>query len=140
MRLLEIARLYLANNLGLSPAYKADLLSVARRCSEHAGCLNGSIPTTEQIAAWFASSLQRGISPKTLLRYRRNLVALINFGTEVEMCVRIRIPKVKPKPTVPKAWTFEEFEKVLNEAARSSGYIGRVRACDWWPAVLLTLY
>lgn len=140
MRLLEIAQRCVCHNIGLSPGYRADLLSVARRCSEHAGCVNGSIPSSEQIGAWFAWSLEQGLSPNTRLRYRRNLTAIINFGAEMGLCERIRLPKIKPRSSTPKAWTLDEFEKILGEAARTPGRVGNVRACDWWPAVLLTLY
>lgn len=140
MRLLEIARLYVAHNIGLSDRYKKDLLSVARRCSEFSGCVNGSIPSSQQIAAWFAACLNEGLSPNTLLRYRRNLAAIIKFGTETDLCQPIRLPKIKAKSSFPKAWTLEEFEKVVAESARTPGYVGNVPAADWWPALLLTLY
>jgi integrase len=140
MRLVDIARLYLANNIGLSARYQKDILSVARRCSEFCGCVNGSIPSSQQIAAWFTASLDKGLSPNTLLRYRRNLSAIIRFGVESGLCEAIRLPKIRGRSSIPKAWTLEEFEKVLAEAARTPGYVGKVPAADWWPALLLTLY
>jgi integrase len=140
MRLVEIARAYVSQNIGLSARYQKDILSVARRCSEFCGCVNGSMPSSQQIAAWFAACLDRGLSPNTLLRYRRNLSAIIRFGVESGLCEAIRLPKIKGRASVPKAWTLEEFEAVLAEAARTPGFVGKVPACDWWAALLLTLY
>ena len=140
MRLVEIARAYVSHNIGLSARYQKDILSVARRCSEFCGCVNGSMPSSQQIVAWFAACLDRGLSPNTLLRYRRNLSAIITFGVESNLCEAIRLPKIKGRSSVPKAWTLEEFEKVLAESTKTPGYVGNVPAADWWPALLLTLY
>jgi len=140
MRLLEIAKQYVLEHLGLSENYTADLLATARRCSEFCGCLNGSIPTAEGISRWFQSALERGISPNTVLRYRRNLAAVIRFGVDVGLCEPLRLPKVKPRQSEPKAWTLEHFERVLAAVDCFTGRMQQNHDPHWWRAVLLTCY
>lgn len=141
MRLLDLARAYLADRIGLSNAHRADVLSVARRCSAQTGCTDGVLPTRQAITAWLQNALETGRSPACVARYRRILVAIYAWGAEQNLCQPVELPRVPVPRPVPQAWTVAEVSKILTVAASWPGYVGQnTLASDWWPALILTVY
>lgn len=140
MNLPQMASEYLACRLGLSARHRADVLHLAHRIHRELGLVNGTMPTEKQLVGWLQSLLDRGRSPHSINHYVRVLNAVLRWGAAHGLCPSIRLPKIKTPPTVPEAWTQEEFNRLLAAASTMPGMVGRWPAKDWWPALLLTLY
>lgn len=77
-------------------------------------------------------------SPYTVERERSSLMALARLAFERRMIDRIPTcpPTLLPR-RVPRAWSPEQFSRVLTVARAMPGQVGAVPAATFWPAILL---
>lgn len=80
-------------------------------------------------------------SPYTAEKERTQLLSLWRFAADRGL-VKDR-PCVPPSPLpdrVPQAWTVEQLQSLMKSAAATRGYVGAIRACTWWPALVSVLW
>ncbi len=139
MDLPQLARLYLSQRIGLSAAYRADVLSTAARCQRECGA-NGDLPTRRQVCEWLQAGLDAGLSPATV-RHRRGLLAtLLRFASAHALVENLKLPAMRRPAAVPEAWTIAEVERIMGAASMWPGRVGPCDARQWWRALLLTVY
>lgn len=83
----------------------------------------------------------RGVAAATVNRDLVSLLACWRWGHRIGVVPcwpQVQLLKV-PNRT-PLAWTQDEFTQLLTAARSVPGHVGAIRACDWWPALLLTLF
>lgn len=83
----------------------------------------------------------RGCSRETATQYLRHLIPIWRLAVSLGRCPTpptIRLPK--PIVRCPRAWSPEEVGRILSEARREKGTVADLPACQFWPALLLTLY
>lgn len=96
---------------------------------------------TDDTLAAFACWRAAAVSPatcntdlKTLLALARHLArrGVLSSWPECPLC---------PEPQrTPRAWTRDDFQRLLGAAGRASGMIGDCPASVWWQALLLTIF
>jgi len=95
--------------------------------------------TMEKFLAWLKAG---GRANATCNGYRAHLLALWKQAWRKRL--RDDLPrdvaKYKAAKRIPEAWSADEVARILNAAKEAPGSIGGIPACEWWPALLLTLY
>jgi integrase len=97
--------------------------------------------TDDTVARYLAELKRKGAAPHSVSKEYDQLTALWRFASRrrtVETYPTLLRPKVPEY--APVAWTIEEFTKLVDAAAETDGYIGKVPAGKWWKALLLALY
>jgi integrase len=114
-----------------------------RRLNDFTGCetvvdqLSDNL--IQEFMAWL---LARGLSPFAVNRYRSCLLALWSYAWRkhwVETQPR-DVDKARTPKLLPRAWTVEQFGRLLTAAAETPGSVQGVPARHWWPAVLLVAF
>jgi len=137
MKLVSAAEAHLASKLGISSDYRADILSLARRCAVATGCTDGKLPSADQITQWLQRRLDAAeISPATANKHVRMLSAVYRSAGEA-----IRLPKAIEPDTMPVAWTLEEIRRLSAAASNVPGrWLYGVPASLAWPMGISILW
>ena len=92
------------------------------------------------VTRWL-STLDR--APATRNRYRRYLLALLRHARAVgalDAAWIDQVPAVREDSRAPRAWTVDEFSRILRATEHLDERYGRIHATDWWRSFLLTLW
>ena len=89
----------------------------------------------------FRAAEREGRSPETVNKHLRQLLAVANHAHKRNELNEIpSVEKLKTAKRAPVAWTPDEMREILAAAASRQGRIKALRAWDFWPALILTLY
>lgn len=93
------------------------------------------------LARYLEARAASGLSPYSVERERCGLLALAKVAQHRGLLARLPIVPAATLPeAVPVAWSVEQLHALVEAAGRQPGNVGTVRACEWWPALLLVLY
>lgn len=80
-------------------------------------------------------------SPYTAEKERTQLLSLWRFAADRGLISdRPCVPPATLPDRVPHAWTVEQLQSLMRAAAATRGYVGAIRACVWWPALVSVLW
>ena len=97
--------------------------------------------TDANIAGWMRQILESGRVVATVNSRVGYVLTLWRHAEEMGVIkTRPRVRKLKQYWREPDAWTREEFGMILYRAAETTGYIGEIPSCKFWPALLTTIY
>lgn len=83
----------------------------------------------------------RGLSPRTVNERVGRLKSLWTWlGKRGEMRTFPTTPRIDAPEPVPFAWSVEELRRLFDAAGNMPGWVGGVRAGDWWQALLAWLW
>jgi len=127
--------------MGRSPAtvedYTACLDVWQRVCGE-------PVDTVELLdVVRFLERLAESRAPATVNKYRRYLLAILRLAKRQKITKADWIddvPKVPETRDEPQAYTIDDVGKLLAAARQEPGDVCGIPACDWWPALILTIY
>jgi integrase len=82
-----------------------------------------------------------GRSPYTIEKERSQLMALAKIAHQRGLLTTMPIvPQGTLPEAAPVAWSVEQLQHLVETAARQTGNVGSVRACEFWPCLLLVLF
>lgn len=85
--------------------------------------------------------LGRGLAPKTINERVGRIRTLWTWlAKRGEVRTWPTAPKLQEPEPVPFAWSVEELRRLFNAAGNMPGWVGGVRAGDWWQALLAWLW
>lgn len=99
------------------------------------------------VGGYLAELLEGGARAATVNSYRAKILAVWNYARRPRFkalgLAGADPPDVDRTAEVlndPTAWRVDEVGRLLDVAAMASGHVGKVLACDWWVALVLTIY
>lgn len=94
----------------------------------------------DRFLAWLKQS--GGWANATINGYRAELLAIWRHAWRKRKVSELPrdISKLSLPKRVPDAWSTAQVGLILNSAREEQGDICGIPACDWWPALILTLY
>lgn len=106
----------------------------------------GRAPTLVDLAdemtlARFLEHRQQTRSPYSAEKERSQLMSLARLANERRMIPAMPTcpPSVLPDP-VPHSWNEDELRRLFLAASEAKGFVGKVPAGEWWPALLLVAF
>lgn len=80
-------------------------------------------------------------SPYTAEKERGQLLALWRFAADRRLLMdRPCVPPAPLPDRIPQAWSIEQLQSLMKAANASRGYVGKVRAAVWYPALISVLW
>ncbi|MBX7073108.1 MAG: site-specific integrase [Pirellulales bacterium] len=93
------------------------------------------------VAGLLGHLLEKGASPATVNKHRRNLFAVWRFAHRRGAVDRLpTLDKLREPKRLVDAWTLEEFAQILASSKSMGGWVGNLPARHFWPALLLTAF
>lgn len=75
-------------------------------------------------------------SPETVNKFRAHIVSLWNFAAKLGYVARFpTVGDIPVSETTPTAWTEEELAQLFNACRATPGWIGPIKASDYWLAL-----
>ncbi|MFH1923801.1 MAG: phage integrase SAM-like domain-containing protein [Planctomycetota bacterium] len=97
--------------------------------------------TDESLSGHLGWLLDQGLSRATVNSSRGSLVSLWRHAYRKKLLTELpTVEKLKEYKRLPEAWTLEELARLLQACAETPGWIGGLKACDFWQALVLVLY
>lgn len=134
---------YLPSHLGLAPSSVEQLTISVRLFSEILGRKITLADLNDETLLEFLQKYRAtGKSEKTVNNKRGDLLCIWRYAYQKEyVSVGPRdVPKLKERRRCPRAWSLEEFEKIVGAARLLRGHVGIWPTADWMEALLLTCY
>jgi integrase len=134
--LLDLAELYIQTHSLVGES--ANLYRrYARLATERIGCQDFA-QITELDLHCLAAHLQETYSPTTAADILRRLRTLLQFAWSMRLVEDLprKWPKIRSPRTATVAWTPQQIARLYRAATRQPGWIGSVKARDWWRAWL----
>lgn len=141
MRPSEFVPIYCAHRLSLSLSRQQALLRAARQFEAATG-IRSVEDLTEDAVCRFLAGYASTHTPAAVNTKRAALLALWRMAHRLGHCHQPsgEVPRLpEPHPT-PEAWDVSQVGTLLRVSYTWPGTIGRCRARDWWPALILTVY
>lgn len=123
--------------LGCRPNTLAEYRSCIRRWQKLTKQDSLDSCTTENLARLAEVMLAQKLSPATVNKVTRHLLPILRHAVDSGLIAKLPHWKKLREPTrCPRAFTQEEFLRLLTAAKVESGTIGGIPACFWWESLL----
>lgn len=77
--------------------------------------------------------LDKGLAPRTVNNRRTCIIALWEWCARKSMVTTWpTVPPLEEPKKIPRGWNVDQLAALIKACKESPGYIGDVRACDWW--------
>lgn len=141
MLLDHFARRYLAEAVGVSPGYAAEMLRSVRLFSDWAGDPVTTRELSTSLVAAFLRHYARQVSYTTANNKRRCLLTLWRAASCAGLAPPVqRVRRLPETSDPPEAWTVDEISRLLAACQRLRGAVACIPAADWWGSLFAVVY
>lgn len=112
------------------------------KLNEHMGNVRLADLSDDLVTRFMTKYLDSGVQPSTVNNKRIDILAIWRFAHKKGYVPTgpFDVPKLKEPRKVPRSWSLEQFEKIVQTAGLLRGRVGPWKLSDWFQCLLIVCY